>query len=85
MCISHGSRCGFDVDGQIHDGDVDRRHPHMQALETVGKLRHQAINSFGESGVNGNNRMEGAAGEAKISMVVPVNHRLIVHGRVDGC
>ena len=72
------------VYGHFHRRDIVGR----DAQGTGGKFpvqsRQNTADARGEAGIHRNHRQAGGAGFAQIRMVVGIQHRLIIHGRMDG-
>ena len=63
---------------------VQRRHSNSFGLNPPGKFRQQSLDAFRQTCGHRYDRLERRAGTAKVFVVISVNHRLIVHCRVNG-
>ena len=73
------------ADGQVHGGDIHRGHTNCLRLQQTLQVRQNPLNPSGQLGVHRNDGLHGAAGLTQIGVVVAVDHRLIIHSRMNGC
>ncbi|MNZ77053.1 hypothetical protein D3C78_955780 [compost metagenome] len=72
------------LQGDVEARHVDRRHAHRLGLDPSGQFGEQALDATGQAGRHRDHRLERRAGAAQVLVVVGVDHRLVVHRRVDG-
>ena len=76
LCIEHN--------GQINRRHIDGWHTHGLRLKAPCQLWQQAIDTQCQPCVYRDNRLHSSAGFAQISMMVGIDYRLVIHGRVNG-
>ncbi len=64
-------------EGQVHQRDVRRRHPHRQAIQAPGQLRQHQADGLGRAGGRRNHRLRRGAGAVEI-LVCLVQQVLVV-------
>ncbi len=72
------------LQGDVQRRDVHRGHAYGFGLDAPGKFRQQAFDAARQTGGHRDHRLERRTGTAQVLMVVGVDHRLVVHRRVDG-
>ena len=56
----------------------------MQTFETAAQGGHHLANPLTQAGIDRDHGLHGAAGQPQIGVVIAVDHRLVVHCRMDG-
>ena len=73
----------FDAKREVHRRYVHGRNAQRLRLQLAAQRGQYTVDTNGERGVYGNDRLHRAAGFTQILMVIAIEHRLIVHCGMD--